>query len=157
MKKILTITSLVIFIGASYGQSISNEVITSSGETLINSTNEIDYSIGEITIETHSNSSNTITQGFHQPLTISVNIQELTDSPEMVIYPNPASEIVYIVISNNDQKFIANIYSIEGKLIESKSISKETSFNTSNYASGKYLITLKQNDQLIKTYQIIKE
>ena len=67
MKKlnIITIAWLLSFTLAA--QSLSPEVIASSGEYFESANNSISFTLGEIATETYSNGNNILTQGFQQP------------------------------------------------------------------------------------------
>ncbi|OQX74286.1 MAG: hypothetical protein B6D61_11720 [Bacteroidetes bacterium 4484_249] len=53
-------------------QSTSPDVIASSGEYYENANNSISYTLGEIAVETYSNGSNILTQGFQQPVSVAI-------------------------------------------------------------------------------------
>ncbi len=53
-------------------QSTSPDVIASSGEYYENANNSISYTLGEIAVETYSNGSNILTQGFQQPVSVTI-------------------------------------------------------------------------------------
>jgi hypothetical protein len=48
------------------GQVTSPSVISSSGDSYNNGGVNMDYTLGEIVVETHTNSTTILTQGFHQ-------------------------------------------------------------------------------------------
>lgn len=139
-----------------YCQTISNEVISSAGETHTNSAVSIDFSIGEPSIETISNGSNILTQGFHQTQFLYINLAEIEDSINVISYPNPVVEELTIEIPNNEQTLELLIYSMDGKLMGSFQIKETLKINFSKYTPGTYIISLKNNTELIKSYKIIK-
>ena len=66
MKKLLLILFCLPLIG--FGQPIiSPSVVSSSGNSYNNEGVIMDYTLGEIVVETHANSTTILTQGFHQP------------------------------------------------------------------------------------------
>jgi len=48
-------------------QTISQDVIGSAGSSYLNQEGSFAWTIGEVTVDTYLNSSNFLTQGFHQP------------------------------------------------------------------------------------------
>jgi len=156
MKTLSIFVASLLFTPFFYCQTISNEVISSVGETHTNSTASVDFSIGEPVIETFSNSSNTLTQGFHQTQFLYINLAEIDDSVNIISYPNPVIEELTIEIPNNEQTLELLIYSMEGKLLGSFEIKETLKINFSKYTPGTYIISLKNNSELIKSYKIIK-
>lgn len=49
-----------------HGQTTPLQLISSAGESFKNSNYQLDWSIGELVIETYSGNQNMLTQGFHQ-------------------------------------------------------------------------------------------
>ena len=64
MKKLLLILLCLPLI--SFGQITSPSVISSSGNSYNNGGVNMDYTLGEIVVETQTNSTTILTQGFHQ-------------------------------------------------------------------------------------------
>ena len=64
MKKLLLILLCLPMIG--FGQILSPSVVSSSGASYSNGGVIMDFTLGEIVIETFSNNANILTQGFHQ-------------------------------------------------------------------------------------------
>jgi len=157
MIKNLTTLFVALLISEFYCcQTISNEVISSAGETQSNATVSIDFSVGEPAIETISNSSNTLTQGFHQTQFLYINLTEIHDPINVISYPNPVVNELTVEIPNNSQTMDLVIYSMEGKIIESFTIKETLKISFSKFTPGTYIIYLKNNTELIKSYKIIK-
>ena len=157
MIKNLTILFVALLISQFYCcQTISNEVISSAGETQSNATVSIDFSVGELAIETISNSSNTLTQGFHQTQFLYINLTEISEPINVISYPNPVVSELIVEIPNNSQTMDLIIYSMEGKIIDSFRINETLKISFSKFTPGTYIISLKNNTELIKSYKIIK-
>ncbi len=89
---------LFLVVAKNKAQIISPEVVSSSGETFINNSSIVDFSIGEIVIETYISSSKILTQGFHQPdLNGTDHIQELDIN--VSLFPNPTNSDLNIILS----------------------------------------------------------
>jgi len=113
----------------------------------------IDMSIGELAITTLTSSSQIITQGFLQP----ISIEQPCDIPELVYYPNPVRDKITIEATDCDVSVAYIIaYDLFGKLV----LEADASENTVDLASigvGVYLIRVFANDaQLLGTLKIIK-
>ena len=80
-----------------------------------------------------------------------------TDS-ELSAYPNPTTTLLNLKIKDAVQKrFTYQVFSIDGKLIDQQKIFNDvTTISTSKFVKGAYLLQVKQNNSVIKTFRIIK-
>jgi hypothetical protein len=87
-------------------------------------------------------------QEWGNPLTIPVETEELKSiQKQLVIYPSPASEYIYIKVTshNTNNPNQINIYSSQGKLVFQKlSDENSTTINTSDFPEGLYLVIIRQ-------------
>lgn len=136
----------------------AQEVISTQGDSYSNGINTIDYTIGELVIETVSDGTNDLTQGFHQTLLTITNVEDLDVNFSVSIFPNPASDRVNLTIENY-QGLTFRLFDVSGKLLSQAVLTEaRTSINVEEYPKGMYLLTLtQQKDKKIKTYQIIKK
>ena len=75
-----------------FGQVTSPSLIASSGDSYSNSNVHMQFSIGEVVIDTYQNNA-ILTQGFHQGvLKIQTGVSELDLVTK--VYPNPTTNIV---------------------------------------------------------------
>jgi hypothetical protein len=160
MEKILSIALFVlpIFVGA---QSISTEVIASSGEHFENGSVQLSWTLGEIVVDTYNSGGNILTQGFHQPELLITSIEELSELDLTVnIFPNPAADFINIEFTGNKTDMIVELFDMRGKEVTRLDLSAyqmETGINVSNIGSGGYLLRLtEENGKYISTYQIQK-
>lgn len=70
-------------------------------------------------------------------------IQEHTVQ-KLMIYPNPANDLITIEQSENEINTNIDILNIYGQLIESIQLSGKTTLNVSGYAKGVYLIRMRK-------------
>lgn len=82
---------------------------------------------------------------------ITTNINEVNFANALSIYPNPASNVVAVdfgLLSNQDVEI--STYAVDGKLIDMQAFTNvkdvNTTFNTSSYENGVYLLKIKAND-----------
>ena len=86
---------------------------------------------------------------------ISLGVEE-SELNQINIYPNPTIGKVYFN-NQNQVKIIYTIMNVQGKVIEIKeSSSDQDYFDLSSYASGTYIIEVK-NGTSVKQYKIIKK
>ena len=148
---------LLFFLSLIGSSSISAQIITagtisSFAGSVNNSTISINYSVGEVAIKTISNSSVSLTQGFLQPkLVITTGIVEVSDNDDVLIYPNPSVD--YVFIKSNDL-VTWEIFDSSGKSIL---IGDTTKIETNQLANGIYYMELlSKNKGNKKTIKLIK-
>lgn len=156
---------LILFLFTSsciFGQTITNEVISSNGNHFKNSSAEISWTVGDIVTETHSNSSVTLTQGFHQ-----VTIIEDTSNPggfnsnkniEFNVYPNPTFKNITITTVSTLGELNAKVYDSKGSLSKEKKIENGNgTIEVSELSEGIYYLKIfDDKNQFIKSYKIEK-
>lgn len=141
-----------------YHTSISQELISTSGNSHQNGDMQITWSLGELMIETFSSPGNSLTQGFNQPQLTVTNVQanELAEI-NVLLYPNPTHSFINIQLDEyRDTKFY--IYTIDGRLLVSEKIASDiTTIDLQQFNSGIYLVKILHDRSLLKTYQVIKK
>ena len=161
MKKALLILfslSWAVFLSA---QQLSPELVCSSGESFNNTSYQLDWSLGECVITTHSEGTYVITQGFHQG---SYEITAIYDLPyagvNIKVYPNPTTDFITINVGDlTDFEKLSSltVTDINGKVLFHEKITKvEQQLDFSSFKYGVYFLSLKQENQLIKSFKIIK-
>lgn len=156
-KKIILFATFSFWI-SSHSQSISKQVIGSAGLTQTNNNLKVSFSIGEPVVGIMTSVNNQLGNGYWPSLNLqSLNIEDTVFEEQLKIYPNPTSQFVFIshpVIS----LFEIIILDSNGKKMYEGFVNNEEPLNFSNYSSGIYLLTVKNNsDNKINTYKIIKK
>jgi len=135
----------------------AQEVVSTQGDSYTNSSGSIDFTLGEVVINTGTDGSNDLTQGFHQTNWNFVSIEDHVPSYEAIIFPNPTSEILTIRTSTFENVTYA-LYDAQGKLvIQDKLSSVQTPIQVSQLAPGAYSLILNNDAQNLKTFQLIKQ
>ena len=158
MKISIQFIALLVFSSIISAQSIAPDVIASNG----NSSNiQLNWTLGEVMVDTYSNGSNILTQGFHQTnLTITtVEDPNLLDL-HVNVYPNPSSDRIIIEVSKSDKNLLLELYDMSGKLVLTETIPAEVNrkeLNLSALATSYYLLKMfSNNGEIISTYKIQK-
>ena len=74
------------------------------------------------------------------------------------LYPNPTSDDINIQVEGNVTITDIAIFDMYGKLVKiEKSTGSLTNISLKTYAQGVYLLRLLNNNELIKTYKVIKQ
>ena len=153
MKKLLLILLCLPMIG--FGQVTTPSVISSSGDSYSNGGIMMDYTLGEIVVETFSNSANILTQGFHQgDLMVTTAVVNLDIKTK--IYPNPTTNFIIIELENNVNAELL-VYDINGKIVIKDKLNEEQKkqLDFSFLNQGNYLLHINIADKQ-SVYQINK-
>jgi hypothetical protein len=156
MKKIILFFALFVFTAAN---TIAQEVVSTAGETNTITGYEVSWTLGEPVIQTISSGSTVLTQGFHQSkLTVTAIDELLVSDLELKVYPNPTQDFVTISLSKMPENLIYSVFDLSGKLLENNRISNlNTKIDMQHYSGGSYILKLKNKNQLIQTFKIIKQ
>jgi hypothetical protein len=154
MKKQIIFAGLLLL---SWGLR-AQEVVPSQGDTYTNSSISMDFTIGEVIINTVTDGSNDLTQGFHQTSLIITNVEDLETNFLVNLFPNPTAEMVTLSIEKY-QGVTYRLFDAIGKLLKEALVTESnTTVNVSDYPKGAYLLTLTEaENKKIKTYKIIKK
>jgi hypothetical protein len=142
----------------SYAQSISKQVIGTSGKTLSNSNLKVSYTVGEPIVGLMTAGGNQLGNGYYPAMDLqALSIDDATLNVEIKIYPNPTSQSLYVSHPEYNS-FSIEIVDMNGKQIYTGTIEKEVPLDVSSYTQGMYLITIEYKESNKKnTYKIIKK
>jgi hypothetical protein len=104
-------------------QSKDRQVFASRGNTAIVGGYEIDYTLGEVVVNTFETSQVLLTQGFIQPMdfpALSISpFHSKTRLPIYTIYPNPTHKTLFIKLTSTEYlEFQLELLTLEGKQIQ---------------------------------------
>jgi hypothetical protein len=164
-SKPLTLLGIVLLMGTlSYAQSIAPQSVNSSGTKMSQTNGSLSFTVGELVVLSQTDSQgNTLGGGFTAGATLTtVSIQE-TDAAvlDLSVFPNPTSDLVNIRINHSSiEQVVVSITDLQGNEVYNgkyAGVSNTIGINTSAYASGTYVLSLKNNNnQVLGTYKIIK-
>jgi len=121
-------------------QSFSPDVIGSAGAYAASASGSMSWTIGEVMTETYSSAGNFFTQGFHQPESIPISVNEISSSQNISIYPNPTSGefTVYGLLSSVQLQIFNSI----GEMVFKTTVNgKQETINLTG-ANGIYLLNI---------------
>ena len=157
MKKILSLVVVISMIQLAVGQTTSPELVSSAGDTYSNSSFQIDWSIGEPVIATHSSGSYIITQGFHQNFYVVTAIKNPKTEVSITAFPNPTTDLITVNLGDSNNNNLIILTDPSGKILQQKETNnKQELLNLSDYTKGIYFLTIKQENKLIQSFKIIK-
>jgi hypothetical protein len=150
-KNILLVLSLLIFVCAT-----AQEVVSTQGDSYSNTSGSIDFTVGEVVINTGTDGSNSITQGFHQSNWSLVGVVDHDLSYEAIVFPNPTEDILNIR-THAFENVMYSLYDAQGKLIiQNKLSAEQTLIQVSHLAAGSYSLILNNKIQKLKTFKLVK-
>ena len=134
------------------------EVVAASGATFKQSTGSISYTIGELVTSTLSNTSNIVTQGFHQtglPKSWPDYVEEFPDF-QMSVYPNPVGDLLYLQ-ADVLPGLQFTLHDVTGVLIRRGLVLNERSeIDFTSLPPAVYILRIFDNNQQIRIFQIVK-
>lgn len=145
-------------IGLTYSQSLSPQVIASSGTTFTSASSQLEFTIGEPLTATLTSGGNTVTQGFHQPNIQVSSIENNNSEYSFTLYPNPAEEFV-TVESNKEKDMQVHVFDANGKaILISNVFQQKITIDLQTLAAGTYLLRITTKDGLpLHSYRVIKK
>jgi hypothetical protein len=159
MKKIRMISFL--FLGVFTSTTQAQQSINAAGGNAVGSGGSVSFTVGQIDYLCLEGSGGSVTQGVQQFNEVLQNLSdnEINMNVEMVIYPNPTTDLVNLKIENYDLDNLSYaLFDLQGRQIATKKITQnETQIQVNNLASAVYLLTVRDKNTLLKTFKIIKK
>jgi hypothetical protein len=154
MKKLLLVL-LISSIGQA--QSISKQVIGTSGKTLTNSNLKVSYTVGEPVVGIMTAGGNQLGNGYYPALNLqALSVEDIDMNVHIKLFPNPTSQVLY-VSHPEVNSFMIRIVDLNGKQVYAGTINKVEPLDVSNYTNGIYMVTVENKAANKKnTYKIIK-
>ncbi|MFT6443014.1 MAG: hypothetical protein ACJASQ_001110 [Crocinitomicaceae bacterium] len=134
----------------------AQDVVSTQGNSYSNASGSIDFTIGEVVINTGTDGTNDITQGFHQTSWNFLDVEDFAPNYEAIIFPNPTSDVLNIKTSTFEN-VTYTLYDAMGKLVlQDKLSAEQTPIQVSQLAPGSYSLTLNNETQNLKTFKLVK-
>lgn len=141
-----------------FSQSISKQVIGTSGKTLTNSNLKVSYTVGEPVVGLMTAGGNQLGNGYYPAMDLqALSIDDASLNAQIKIYPNPTSQSLYVTHPELTT-FQVQIADLNGKQLFEDTIEKDVALDVSSYTQGMYLVTIEDIINHKKnTYKIIKK
>lgn len=132
-----------------------------AGGDAFGSTGKVSYSVGQIEYNAISTSSDgAVYQGIQQAyeITDATGISESELSQGITLYPNPASDVLYLKFELSrlvSPRFA--VMSVDGKLLLFGEVTQNfEQLNLESLTKGVYLVNVYSSEKLIKSFNLIK-
>lgn len=158
-----TFISLAFAVTNITAQSITPQVVASSGGFTQNGNYSVSWTLGEPVIATAQSGSTTLTQGFQQPnYNVTAITTQVLQGFDVNVFPNPTSDYITVGwITNKENTLYITLFDLAGKMISQKSYSaadEKVSINLSQLASAQYLLEVKdKTNSATKIFRIEKK
>ena len=166
MKKLLVQLICLLFIKViAHSQQLSPSLIAAAGGISKSQGVTLEWTLGEIAIESVATSDRLYTQGFHQPVLIArnfyINTMQLLTGYRVTVAPNPVQSVLTATISSPlEEKIFLTLIDFTGKRFRVQIVSGRSVFakvDMSGMIAGIYLLEARNEaGQLIQSFKIIK-
>ncbi len=152
----LILTTFILLLGIS---ASAQKNTVAAGGVSSGTGGSVAYSIGQIDFRTQSSATGNITQGLQQPYEIfTTGISSFERELNFSVFPNPTSGEITIQTNeslSNQTHF--ELFDGKGKrILKNRIFQQSSSLDLSVFASGSYFLTIRDNQQGIKNFTIIK-
>jgi hypothetical protein len=143
------------------GQSLSPTVLSATGNSDKVGGTSLSWTTGELIVQTFTNDSTMLTQGFHQgSISVTTAVDEMSEfAMDVQIYPNPVSDILNVEFKNMvDQTIQVKLVDLTGKIVLRKEFSQPANtvrLNLISVSSGSYMLEVRAADKR-KVFKIVK-
>jgi hypothetical protein len=141
------------------GSVLAQESLNTSGGDAAGSGGTVAYTIGQVAYTNHSGANGDVNQGVQQPYEIYfVSIDEDDIRIELSAYPNPTSDNIKIQFEEfGNRDAIICLIDQSGKLLAESKVNNSTAkLEMAQYETGIYILKVISENQLIKSFKIIK-
>ena len=157
MKHKKTITSVVFVLLGLGGLHAQENAVTTGGDAT-GAGGSSSYTVGQVVYTTNTGTNGSVAQGVQQPYEISttVGINETSINLELSVYPNPTTDYLTLKVEDNTE-LNYQLYDSQGKIIENKKVTaNSTTISMEALPKSIYFLNVTDNNQVVKTFKIIK-
>ncbi|HCM77149.1 MAG TPA: hypothetical protein DIS90_12250 [Cytophagales bacterium] len=108
-------------------QSLPAQVISTSGDNFMKTNGSLEWTLGEIMIESYSRPVGFLTQGFQQPSKVTITNIERDIENGIAVYPNPVREVLFVKITEAGTYTIELFNLLGQRVVNENSIVQSTS------------------------------
>lgn len=139
----------------------AQESVNSSGGEALGNGGSVSYTVGQVAYGTNTGTNGELTEGVQQAYEIFVTtgIEEMDVILNISAYPNPTTDFLQLKIESEKMKNLSfQLYNINGKLLQNKKITgTESQINMTGLVSAIYFVIVLSENQIVKSFKIIKK
>ena len=156
MRKLINCLYLGLAANALNAQNLGPAVVATAGETFSTNSLYVEWTVGELMIESFSGSL-TLTQGFHQSdLQVTSIGDRGKELGEVKVYPNPTQGSLIIQRENGGELSVAVLDLRGGLLFQRNLPSSQSQLDLSHLPSGIYLVRVSSGNRAIQSFRVQK-
>jgi hypothetical protein len=165
--KHLLLPLLLLSAGSAWAQILAPQAVNTAGVKFTQANGSLNFTVGELVIKNQTDADgNTLGGGFTNAATSTTTVLSVNTPDKALlnvsVYPNPTNDLLTLdVASTNLSRLVVEITDLQGKTLSSSQyagISNKIGINTAGYATGTYLLMLKnESGKLLGNYKIIKQ
>ena len=143
-----------------YIKGNAQQSVNAGGGNATGGNGKVSYSIGQIDYVSATGSGGSVSQGVQQAFEIyTLGTDEIPEIKlEFSVYPNPTSDLLFIKNDTNNLKFKYQLFDISGKVVSSSTkMEQENQINLASYTAGTYILVIQADNNLSKSFKIIKK
>lgn len=154
MLKTLLFSCFLLLGSSSWAQDLAPQVLASTGGSATTSAGvQLSWTVGEPLSTTVSNSTNTLTQGFHQTNLLLSTLSEQAQAVKLNLFPNPTSQWLHLH-SETTALWRWNLFTVHGRSLQTGSFQEQGRIDLSHYSSGLYLLRVQDTEGAYNSYKI---
>ncbi len=159
MHRFLSLFFFSFFFSCVFSQTISPQVIASTGSHFTGANHQLSWTLGEPVISTLVMGNSVLTQGFHQPFNqVFTSVTSVEDVFAVQVFPNPCENILNVLFSKPAVVEL-NLCDALGKQIFTQPINemKKAEINLGFLSNGIYLLEIKNTSgQMLQLLKVFK-
>ncbi|MGJ8685344.1 MAG: T9SS type A sorting domain-containing protein [Nonlabens sp.] len=153
-----TLITLLLFATVLNAQTISKQIINTTGNSTVSGNIKLSHSVGETVTGTFTDNNGLIqiSNGYFPGLLQNELSLSSFSNLDLKIYPNPTSSKFYF-LSDSLEKFELSLFDLSGKVLMRKKLNINNSVDMTPYQAGIYVLRIKYengNEEFI--HQLIK-
>ena len=155
---ILSLVFLVCYVSGNCQTALRN-ILSSAGTEHQSQNTQINWTLGELSIESVDSEGHILTQGFQQADIIITGLIDLKNPTKINLYPNPTNQLIHVDLKGMDRDLKFILYDLHGRAliqIDSDHRNKFT-IDLSGLPEGIYMLTIPNTDpNLHQSFRILK-
>lgn len=160
-KSVFLTALFTVYVGFGIADLKAQETVAAAGGSARGGTGSAEYTVGQPVYSYIAGSEGSINEGVQQPWEIQV-ITGLEDTKDFLLsiaaYPNPTSDLLILKTEKKDiDDLHFQLYNTNGQLLVDQAITGSTTLvHLLHYTSAVYILKISANQDVLKTFQIIK-
>ncbi len=143
MKKILIIISIFTFTWASAQVEVRKSSLSTGGGSSNVGTTHLVFTVGEIAVQEHTQSSVHLSEGFIGPdIAQLLDIEDYASLEGVHVFPNPVKDMLRVDLPDQEGNYSVYLFDLQGKILLSKSVDSDFQLNMSTYPTAVYLLSI---------------